>query len=246
VTRPEIFADPRAATQAAVEVMVEAAGRAIDVADRFLVALSGGSTPRALYGQLAVPGFADRIDWEAVHVFWGDERCVPPNEPSSNYATAKETLLDHVDVKPGHVHRIRGEDDPETAAGDYERLLRRAFSTPEGPPGSGSGSRFDLILLGMGEDGHTASLFPGTAAVGEAQRWVVPVEASIAPRRRVSLTLPLINASAEKVFVVTGESKSPALAAVLQGPHQPDVLPAQGVEGARWLVDEAAASRLDR
>lgn len=246
MTRPEVFTDPRATTQAAVEVVAEAAARAIDVAGRFLLALSGGSTPRALYGQLAVPDLFDRIDWEAVHIFWGDERCVPPSDPSSNYAMAKEALLDHVEVKLGHIHRIRGEDDPEMAAGDYERLLRRAFSTPEGPPGGGPGSRFDLVLLGLGEDGHTASLFPGTAAVGEAQRWAVPVEAPIAPRRRVSLTLPLINVAAAKVFVVTGESKSAALAAVLQGPHDPDVLPAQGVEGARWLVDEAAAARLDR
>ena len=231
-------------TNAAVEAVVEAAASAIDAAGRFLVALSGGSTPRAVFRQLAAPGFSDRIEWEAVHVFWGDERCVTPSDPSSNYAMAKEMLLDHVGVKPGHVHRIRGEDEPEAAAGAYERLLRRSFITPEGPPGHETGLRFDLVLLGMGQDGHTASLFPGTSAVGETQRWAVPVESPEVPRRRVSLTPPVINAAAEKLFLVTGEAKAPALAGVLRGPHDPETLPAQTIEDARWFIDEAAASML--
>jgi 6-phosphogluconolactonase len=241
----EVFADPIAVTSAAVEVVVQAAARAIDAAGRFLVALAGGSTPRALYGKLAAPGYADRIEWEAVHVFWGDERCVPPHDPSSNYAMATETLLDHVAVKSGHIHRIRGEDDAETAAGDYERLLRRAFSTPQGPPGLDSGSRFDLVLLGMGEDGHTASLFPATPAVRETHRWVAPVEAPVSPRRRVSLMSPVINAAAEKLFLVTGEAKAATLVRVLRGPNEPDTLPAQAIEDARWFVDAAAASMLE-
>lgn len=240
----EVFADPRAVTNAAVEAVVEAAARAIDTAGRFLVALSGGSTPQAVYGQLAAPSYADRIEWEAVHVFWGDERCVLPSDPSSNYALAKEMLLDKVGVKLGHVHRIRGEDDPESAAGAYERLVRRALSTPEGPPGNELGSRFDLVLLGMGADGHTASLFPGTSAVHEADRWVVPVEAPVPPLRRVSLTPPLINAATEKLFLVTGEAKATTLARVLRGPKDPDSFPAQVIENARWLVDAAAASML--
>lgn len=242
----EVFADPRAVTSAAVEVVVEAASRAIDAAGRFNVALCGGSTPRAVFQQLAAPGYADRIEWEAVHVFWGDERCVPPSDPSSNYAMAKEMLLDHVGVRPGHIHRILGEDDPEAAAGAYERLLRRSFSTPQGDPGHQTGSRFDLVLLGMGEDGHTASLFPGTPAVTETQRWVMPVESPVPPRRRVSLTPPVINAAAEKLFLVTGEAKAPALAGVLSGPKDPQTFPAQVIEDARWLVDEAAASMRER
>jgi 6-phosphogluconolactonase len=242
----EVFSDARAVTAAAVEVVVEAAARAIDAAGRFLIALSGGSTPRDVFQQLAAPGFADRVEWEAVHVFWGDERCVAPTDPSSNYAMAREILLDRVGVKPGHVHRIRGEDNPEAAAGAYERLLRRSFSTPEGPPGHDTGSRFDLVLLGMGPDGHTASLFPHTSAVGETQRWVVPVESPVPPSRRVSLTPPVINAAAQRLFLVTGEGKAAAVAGVLQGPRDPDTLPAQVVEDARWLIDEAAASMLKR
>jgi 6-phosphogluconolactonase len=238
----EVFADPRAVTNAAVEAVVEASVRAIDAAGRFLVVLSGGSTPRAVFQQLAAPGYADRIEWEAVHVFWGDERCVAPTDPSSNYAMAKEILLDHVAVKPGHIHRIRGEDDPESAAGAYERLLRRAFSTPEGSPGHETGSRFDLVLLGMGEDGHTASLFPHTTAVGETHRWAMPVDSPAPPCRRISLTPPVINAAAQRLFLVTGEAKAPALARVLHGPPDPDTLPAQTIADARWLVDVDAAS----
>lgn len=241
----EIFPDPRAVTTAAVEAVVESAARAIDAAGRFLVALSGGSTPRAVFQQLAAPGYGDRIEWEAVHVFWGDERCVPPSDPSSNFAMATETLLNHVEARPGHVHRIRGEDDPESAAGAYERLLRRAFTTPEGPPRLDAGSRFDLILLGMGEDGHTASVFPGSPAVRETQRWVMPTESPLPPRRRVTLTPPLINAAAEKLFLVTGEAKSAVLARVLQGPTDPDILPAQAIQDARWLLDADVASRLE-
>jgi 6-phosphogluconolactonase len=241
----EVLADPRAVAEAAAERFVDAASRAIDVAGRFLVALSGGSTPRPFFHQLGSPAYLDRVDWEMVHVFWADERCVPPSEPESNYAAAKESLLDQVDVKPGHVHRIRGEDDPETAALEYERLLRRAFTTSEGPPRDEAGARFDLIVLGMGEDGHTASLFPGTPAVSETERWVVPVAAPVPPLRRVSLTPPVLNAAAERVFLVTGEAKAPALARVLGGTEDPVALPASTISGATWLVDEAASTSGD-
>ena len=241
----EVFADPRAVAEAAAERFVDAASRAIDAAGRFLVALSGGATPQPFYRQLGSPAYLDRIDWEMVQVFWVDERCVPPSEVESNYAMAKESLLDQVDVRPGHIHRIRGEDDPETAAVEYERLLRRAFTTPEGPPRDEAGARFDLVVLGMGEDGHTASLFPGTAAVSETERWVVPVAAPVPPLRRVSLTSPVLNAAAERLFLVTGEAKAPALARVLEGTEDPAVLPARAIVGATWLVDDAASTSVD-
>lgn len=237
----EVRADPRAVAEAASERFVEIAARAIDAAGRFLVAISGGSTPEPFFRKLGSPAFLDRIDWERVHVFWADERCVPPGESESNYAMAKEALLDQVDVRPGHVHRIRGEDDPETAAIEYERLLRRAFGTPEGPPRAESGSRLDLVVLGMGEDGHTASLFPGTPAVGETERWVVPVTAPAPPLRRVSMTPPVLNAAGERLFLVTGEAKAPALARVRQGSEDPAALPVLAIDDAAWLADEAAA-----
>ncbi len=239
----EVLPDPRAVAESAAERFVDTAARAIDTAGRFMVALSGGSTPEPFLRRLASPGYLDRIDWEAVQVFWVDERCVPPSEPTSNYAMVKESLLDQVDVKPGHVHRIRGEDGPDVAAVEYERLMRRAFSTPEGPPRHEAGARFDLVVLGLGEDGHTASLFPGTSAVTEAARWAMPVTAPVPPLRRVSLTPPVINAAPEKLFLVTGEAKASVLARLLDGPEGADALPAAAIEGADWLVDEAAAPR---
>jgi 6-phosphogluconolactonase len=236
----EVHPDARAVAEAASERFVETAARAIDAAGRFLVALSGGSTPEPFYRKLGSPAYLDRVDWERVQVFWVDERCVPPDEPGSNYAMAKEALLDQVDVRPGHVHRIRGEDDPETAAIEYERLLRRAFATPQGPPHPASGARLDLVVLGMGEDGHTASLFPGTPAVAEMERWVVPVTAPAPPLRRVSMTPPVLNAAGERLFLVTGEGKAPALARVRAGSEDPSTLPSLAVADATWLVDEAA------
>ena len=237
----EVYRDPRAVAEAASERFVETASRAIDAAGRFLVGISGGSTPEPFYRQLGSPAYLDRVDWELIHVFWVDERCVPPGESESNYAMAKEALLDQVDVKPGHVHRIRGEDPPETAAIEYERLLRRALGTPQGPPRAESGARLDLVVLGMGDDGHTASLFPGMPAVVETERWVVPVTAPAPPLRRVSMTPPVLNAAGERLFLVTGEAKAPALARARERSDDPSDVPSLAVADATWLVDEAAA-----
>jgi 6-phosphogluconolactonase len=240
-----VFADPAGVARAAAEFVVEVCTEAVDGTGRFLIALSGGNTPRGLYERLAGPGYAERIPWESVHVFWGDERCVPPSDPKSDYGMAKGVLLDHVAIAQGRIHRIRGEDDPELVAGEYERLLRRTFGAMTGPPPTIPGARIDLALLGMGEDGHTASLFPGAAAVQEVQRWVMPVEAPVDPRRRVSLTPPVLNASAHALFMVTGIGKAPALAAVLEGPSDPLTYPAQTIEDAEWFVDADAASLLN-
>jgi 6-phosphogluconolactonase len=239
----QVFPDPESASRAAAEVFVGAAMKAADDGARFTVALSGGSTPRSLYQRLASPGYADRTPWESFHVFWGDERCVPPVDEASDYRMAKETLLDHVPIPPGRVHRIRGEDPPAQAALDYEAMLRRSFGVLEGPP-VGDGAGFDLVLLGMGEDGHTASLFPGTDAVHETVRWVSHVQADVSPRNRVTLTPPVLNAATRKLFLVTGVSKAPSLARVVEGPHDPDAFPSQAIEGAAWFVDAAAASML--
>jgi 6-phosphogluconolactonase len=239
-----VFADPAEVARAAAEFVVDVSAEAVDATERFLIALSGGGTPRGLYERLAGPAYAERIPWESVHVFWGDERCVPPFDPQSDYGMAKATLLDHVPIAEGHIHRIRGEDEPELVAGEYERLLRRTFGAMTGPPPSVPGARIDLTLLGLGEDAHTASLFPGTDAVQERQRWVVPVEAPASPRRRVSLTPPILNASAHTLFMVTGVEKAGAVAAVLEGPSDPLTYPAQAIEGAEWFVDADAASLL--
>jgi 6-phosphogluconolactonase len=215
---------------------------------RFAVALSGGSTPRHLYELLASPAHAGRVDWPRVHVFWGDERCVPPDDSASNYRMARAALLDHVPVLDANVHRIRGEDAPTEAAAAYERELRAAFATPVGPPSRATGCRFDLVLLGMGDDGHTASLFPGLSAVRERERWVVAEHVGEVSAWRVSLAPPVLNAAAHVVFLVSGAGKAAMLRQVLEGPSHPDALPAQAIapiDGTLdWLVDTAAAAQL--
>jgi 6-phosphogluconolactonase len=160
----------------------------------------------------------------------------------------RESLLDHLELPAGNVHRVRGEDDPAEAAASYERVLRETLATPEGPPLRTPGHRFDLVLLGLGEDGHTASLFPGSAALREQVRWVVAERAGAAPAARVTLTLPVLDAAAEVAYLVSGERKAATLARVTAAPSAHDLLPAQMVaprDGrVRWLVDSAAAGAI--
>jgi 6-phosphogluconolactonase len=242
---PDAAAVQRAAAQE-FAARTEAAARAREAA---FVALSGGSTPRGLHALLADPAgsFRARVPWDRLHVFWGDERCVPPDHPDSNYRMARETLLAHVPVPPDQVHRMAGEDpDPARAADRYARELREAFERhgrlQDGWP------RFDLVLLGMGADGHTASLFPGTDAVRETARPVVSVWVAKLDARRITLTPPVLDRADTVLFLVAGSDKAETLAAVLDGPAQPDVLPSQIVRpaggAAIWLVDAAAGARL--
>jgi len=232
----------------AARLFVAAADAAIHASGRFIVALSGGSTPQRLYARLATEPYVSRVEWSRVHWFWGDERCVPPGDPASNYRMAREALLDRVPVTEADVHRIRGEDNPVEAAAGYERTLRETLATPAGAPRGTPGARFDLVLLGMGGNGHTASLFPGSAAVRERNRWVMAEYVSAASMWRVTLTPVLINAAAEAVFLVAGRDKAAMLHRVLEGPYDPDALPAQVIaplDGRlRWLVDAAAAAEL--
>jgi 6-phosphogluconolactonase len=238
--RVTILPDRDAVATAAAEHFVTAAASAMKQHGRFLVALSGGSTPRAMYARLASAEFASRIDWSRVHVFWGDERCVPPDHPESNYRMARETLLDRVSLPSAQVHRMRGEDEPLVAAAAYERELRQTFLP-------GEEARFDLVLLGMGDNGHTASLFPGLSAVREDTRWVVAEHVAKVGMWRVTLTPVALNAAAQVLFMVTGKEKSAMLARVLDGPRMPETLPSQAiapVDGVvTWLLDAAAAER---
>jgi 6-phosphogluconolactonase len=175
-------------------------------------------------------------------VLWGDERCVPPDDPASNFRMVREALLDHVAIPAGQIHRMRGEDDPRTAAAAYERELRALF--PAGSP------RFDLVLLGLGDNGHTASLFPGLGAVRESARWVVAEHVSEVGMWRLTLTPAAIDAAAAIVFLVAGRDKAAMLARVLEGPRDIDARPAQAIAPAEgrliWLVDVAAAGALTR
>jgi 6-phosphogluconolactonase len=227
------------------EHFVRRAAEAITASGRFAIALSGGSTPRGLYALLATDAFARRVDWSRVHVFFGDERCLPPDHPDSNARMARETLLDRVPVPATSIHRLRGEDDPEHAASEYERTLQ-AFFGQGGPGYSAPAAGFDLILLGMGENGHTASLFPRLPAVSETAHWVMAQYVAEVASWRITLTPVVINAAAEVIFLVSGAEKAAMLHQVLVGPVQPEVLPAQAIKPIRgrliWMVDEAAAA----
>jgi 6-phosphogluconolactonase len=214
---------------------VAAAAEAISSRGQFIVALSGGSTPRGTYLRLGTEALVSKVMWSRVQVLWGDERCVPPDHVESNYRMARETLLDRVPVPAANVHRIQGEDDPATAAAAYEATLRAL-------------ARIDLVLLGLGEDGHTASLFPGGAAVHEQTRWVMAARASAASMWRITLTPAVINAAAEVLFLVSGSAKAGILRRVIEGPRRPQELPAQAIAPfngrVRWCVDAAAAAEL--
>jgi 6-phosphogluconolactonase len=206
----------------------------------FAVSLAGGRTPIALYAHLAAQ-HRDVIPWERVHFFWSDERYVPPDDPASNYRLFRTELLSRVPVPQANVHPMPT-DLPEIgdAAAAYESLLRESHG-PGGP-------LFDLAILGLGVDGHTASLFPGSPALLEIRRWVVPVLAPVPPARRLTLTLPALNLAREIFFLVAGAEKAPALANAFRADFSPEDCPAAGVRpaGGRtiWWVDDAAAARL--
>jgi 6-phosphogluconolactonase len=206
------------------------------------VACSGGETPRELFAHLATAEFAPRIPWKHVHLFQVDERCVPPDHEQSNYRMMRQSLLDRVPEAAALFHRIAAErPDHEAAALDYEEEIRQALK-----PRKGDWPRFDVILLGMGDDGHTASLFPGTAALEEKTRWVTPNFIPKFKAWRITLTFPVLNAAAEVVFLAAGEKKAERLKEVLEGP--PDRYPAQAVRPATgelwWYIDEGAARLL--
>jgi 6-phosphogluconolactonase len=222
------------------EEFITAAGEAIAIRGEFAVALAGGSTPVGMYELLARPPLRSRVEWPRVRFYWGDERCVPPDHPDSNYGAARRALLSALDVSEDHVHRMRGEEDPERAAREYEAEVRAAV--PGDPPS------LDLILLGMGDDGHTASLFPHTPALGVTDRLVVANHVPKLEANRLTFTALLINAARRVLFLVTGEGKAEALREVLEGPRRPETYPSQLVAPTdgktMWLLDEAAASLL--
>lgn len=233
----------------AAQRFARAAGDAVHTRGEFVVAFSGGNTPRSLYARLAAPPYASAVPWSEVVVCWGDERCVPPDDAVSNYRMARETLLDHVPIPATQVHRIRGEDDPVAAARAYEQTLRSALRTPQGPPREAPGARIDLVLLGLGDDGHTASLFPGAPVATNGDSWVAAHYVAAVSQWRVTLTPVIINAAAEVLFLVSGASKAAIVRRVLEGPLRPHELPAQLIAPADgrvlWLLDAAAARDLE-
>jgi 6-phosphogluconolactonase len=242
----QIVPDQPALAQAVAEVVAAAAAEAISDRRRFTLLLAGGSTPRTAYTLLAGDRFARKIDWAQVLLLWGDERCVPPENPLSNYRMVREVLLERVPIPPANIHRIRGEADPREAAAEYESLLRQLLGADADI--DRPADRLDLVLLGIGEDGHTASLFPAHTAVKATRRWVVAEYIGAVGMWRVTLTPVVLNAARRVAFVVGGAAKAGVLRQIVEGPFTPDRLPAQAVRPGQgrltWLVDQAAAAQL--
>ncbi len=241
-----VFEDRTALSHGAAKYFVDNVRAAAETRGKARIALSGGHTPRATFQLLADPQqpYRARVPWEKLEIYWVDERCVPPDHPDSNYRMTREALLDHVPIPPEQVHRMQGELDPEEAAAKYESELRNQFRL-EGA----QGPIFDLLELGMGDDGHTASIFPHTAAVHEMMRIVV---ANHVPHQkyewRITLAWPVIVEARSLYFVIAGENKAEALRRVLEGPYDPEALPSQLIQPRSgkllMLLDRQAASLL--
>jgi 6-phosphogluconolactonase len=238
-----IFKDLEKLSRHAAELCVERATQAIRERGRLLVVLNGGNTPNRLF-QLLATDYRDKIDWSKTYIFWGDERCVPATDPGSSYGQAREIFLQHVTIPENQVHRVQGELAPASAAAAYAQTLKLFAEDNLDFP------RFDLAYLGMGEDGHTASLFPGSPL--DATESVIPVTANYQdrPANRVTMTPLVFNQARILVFMATGEKKANTLAEVLSDRYNPELYPAQRIDPKHgeliWLVDEGAASKLPR
>jgi 6-phosphogluconolactonase len=230
------------ATKSASE-FVNLAKSSVEASGRFVVALSGGETPKSLYASLASAEFRSEISWPRLHFFWGDERPVPPDDPDSNYRMAFETLLSKVPVPEKNIHRVPAEQAPEVAAGGYEKEIRDFFGLADL-----AWPRFDLVLLGVGDDGHTASLFPDSDAPGETRRLVVAPYVEKLRSRRITLTLPVLNAAVNIFFLVAGKGKAAIVRDVLQPRPGSKQLPAERIDPQDgkvvWFLDRAAAAFL--
>jgi 6-phosphogluconolactonase len=240
-----VVSDPEALSRAVAREFVELCRHAVDAQGRFILALAGGATPRRVYELLADQEYRRQVDWRRVEFFWGDERAVPPEHPDSNYGMAQAACLGKLNLRLEQVHRIQAEQlDRDGAARDYEREIARVVGgSPESAPPA-----FDLILLGMGADGHTASLFPYTEALREERRHVVRNYVPKLQAERITLTFPIINRAREIRVIVTGAEKAAVLRDVLEGPRDPERLPSQRLAPVTgrltWLVDRTAASDL--
>jgi 6-phosphogluconolactonase len=239
MAKTEVYPDAEALAQAAAKLFVDQAKAAIADHGRFSVNLSGGNTPKRVFEVLAGKPYRDQAPWQQIHVFWGDERCVPPDDPRSNYRMTKLALLDHVPIPPAQIHPIAGDIDPAESARQYETLMKSFFAG--GPP------RFDLIYLGLGENGHTASLFPHTPVLDEKVRWVKEVYVDEVKMWRITMSAPVLNEGKVLAFLVAGGSKAAVLREVREGPYDPKRLPSQLIKPTSgeliWMVDRAAAGK---
>jgi len=237
----EVLPDLEALSLRAASIFVSASKNSIAAKKRFAVAISGGSTPRRLYTLLGSEAYRDQVDWQHVHFFWADERCVPKDDEASNFRIAFDALLSKIALPQENIHRIKGEEAPDKAARDYEEEIRRFFGESERPG-------FDLIILGMGEDGHTASLFPGSKSLEETVKLAIPVYLEKPGKNRITLTLPVLNSADQILFLVAGPSKAAVLSEVLGEGEKKKGFPVGLVRPDHgsmiWLIDQEAVRKL--
>jgi 6-phosphogluconolactonase len=237
-----VFKDAGELSSSVAKWIAETIGDSLKKQDRFTIALSGGSTPQRLHKILAASPYNEQVDWSKLHVFWGDERAVPFEDSRNNAKMAYDTLLNFVPVPAAQIHVMRTDIAPEQSAAEYEKILHQYF------PLNGPSYSFDLVLLGMGDDGHTLSLFPGTEVIHEEKAWAKAFFLKAQDMYRITLTKSIVNRSARVAFLTTGTSKAHALKEVLEGPYHPDLYPSQEIRPAgelHWFVDQAAAAGLE-
>jgi 6-phosphogluconolactonase len=241
-----VYADANQLSQAAAQWITDLISTTLKKRDRFTIALSGGSTPKALHRLLAAPPYKNQIDWSKMHIFWGDERAVPFEDDRNNAKMAYETLLNFVTVPASQIHVMRTDIGPDESAAEYEKVLHQYFDST--PGASSLPNSFDLVLLGMGDDGHTLSLFPGMPIVHEEKAWAKAFWLPAQDMYRITLTKTIVNKAAHIAFMTTGPGKAHALKEVLKGAYNPDLYPSQEIKPAggdlHWFVDEAAAAQL--
>jgi 6-phosphogluconolactonase len=234
----KVFEDRDALARAAAELFAKQAQKAVDEHGRFTVLLAGGETPRLTYEQLSQEPYRNTVPWKDIHFFWGDERCVPPDDLRSNALLAYKSLLDNVPVPLDHIHPIRCDRSPQHAADEYGVDLAEFFK--DEPP------RFDLVFLGLGDDGHTLSLLPDSKSLEEKLRWTAVTRRPEEKFSRVTLTAPIINQAKLVIFLVTGSSKAQVLQMILDGANDTPIYPAQLIQpesgDVRWYVDAEAGS----
>jgi 6-phosphogluconolactonase len=234
-----VFKDLATLSNAAANLLLDRALASVKARDRFILALSGGFTPKQLFSFFAADPWRRELPWSKTHLFWVDERCVPPDHGESNYRLARDAFLDYLTLLPTQIHRIAGEDGPDKAAGAYEGELETFFG--------GALPRFDAELLGMGENGHTASLFPGASTLHEREHWVLPVHLEPPQLSRVTLTLPVLCNAEDIIFLAAGRNKAAVLHEIVEDGN-PRGYPAGLVQPAGgkliWMVDRNAASLL--
>lgn len=241
-----IYKDGTELSTAVAQWMADTIAATLKKQDRFTIAVSGGSTPKQLHKLLAASPYKEQIDWSKMHIFWGDERAVPFDDDRNNAKMAYDTLLNFVPVPAEQIHIMRTDNiTPEQSAAEYEKILHTYFDPAPGRPETS----FDLVLLGMGDDGHTLSLFPGTAVVHEEKAWATSFFLKAQDMYRITLTKTIVNRSARVAFLTTGTGKAHALKEVLEGTYNPDLYPSQEIKPIgelHWFVDEAAAAQLKK